>query len=496
VILTSFRAFAILAMLIVMLLTDRAAAVDIVVSNDKAVRINITPDVEWVDDPDPDRIALSPRTPPESGYQVCGKQHVNEQLNEAAKWYRFRIRNEASRARTMYVRLDNPRLSNVQFYSNVTNGEDTYQVSGIRVPTHLRSFPSRSPSFRLTLDPGEEGQYWLRVANRGWYTFKIELFDVNSYMTSMQRENLLLGWIYGTLGILAILSLLFFLLTWERDFLMNLMMALLALFYELVAHGTAFQFLWKDGTSWNDVVVTVSFNLVVAVALLMTWLFLRKGKLPLYWDIILPLSAWFAISISVLRALDAGLWVNRLTQYMSVFVLFAILASSLCALARGHRAARFLLLAWSLMLAGAVLMHIQWFELMPKGFASDYSMHIGIALAPLLVALALYDRIRLSREEYRLRLEAEVSQRTCELQTALDNVKTLQGLIPICAKCKRVREDSGYWRSIEHYIAQRSEADFTHGICPECIVQIYGHDVGRKVMEELQASEARKPSKP
>ena len=60
-----------------------------------------------------------------------------------------------------------------------------------------------------------------------------------------------------------------------------------------------------------------------------------------------------------------------------------------------------------------------------------------------------------------------------ELQEALAKVKTLSGLLPICSSCKKIRDDKGYWNQIETYIRQRSEADFTHGICPKCAKMLY-----------------------
>lgn len=60
-----------------------------------------------------------------------------------------------------------------------------------------------------------------------------------------------------------------------------------------------------------------------------------------------------------------------------------------------------------------------------------------------------------------------------ELQAALDNVKTLRGLLPICASCKKIRDDEGYWQQVEVYIRDHSEADFTHGLCPDCLLKIY-----------------------
>lgn len=60
-----------------------------------------------------------------------------------------------------------------------------------------------------------------------------------------------------------------------------------------------------------------------------------------------------------------------------------------------------------------------------------------------------------------------------ELQDALENVKALSGLLPICASCKKIRDDKGYWTQIEAYIRDRSEAEFSHGICPECTKKLY-----------------------
>ncbi|MGB9593571.1 MAG: hypothetical protein ACPL7R_05490, partial [Anaerolineae bacterium] len=59
------------------------------------------------------------------------------------------------------------------------------------------------------------------------------------------------------------------------------------------------------------------------------------------------------------------------------------------------------------------------------------------------------------------------------LQDALGQVKTLRGLLPICANCKKIRDDSGYWRQVEDYVHEHSEADFSHGLCPDCMRQLY-----------------------
>ncbi len=60
-----------------------------------------------------------------------------------------------------------------------------------------------------------------------------------------------------------------------------------------------------------------------------------------------------------------------------------------------------------------------------------------------------------------------------ELESMRDQVKILQGLIPICAHCKKIRNDEGFWTQLEAYLAEHSEADFTHGICPDCMAQYF-----------------------
>ncbi len=67
-----------------------------------------------------------------------------------------------------------------------------------------------------------------------------------------------------------------------------------------------------------------------------------------------------------------------------------------------------------------------------------------------------------------------------ELKKAHEKVKILSGIIPICASCKKIRDDKGYWNQVADYIREHSEAEFTHGFCPECADNIYGKYLRKK----------------
>ena len=67
-----------------------------------------------------------------------------------------------------------------------------------------------------------------------------------------------------------------------------------------------------------------------------------------------------------------------------------------------------------------------------------------------------------------IELQASLAQRVKELEGALNRVKLLQGLLPICSYCKKIRDDQNYWQRVENYISEHSEVTFSHGICPDC----------------------------
>jgi CheY-like chemotaxis protein len=67
----------------------------------------------------------------------------------------------------------------------------------------------------------------------------------------------------------------------------------------------------------------------------------------------------------------------------------------------------------------------------------------------------------------------ELRRLNVELRLALDNVKVLKGLLPICASCKKIRDDRGYWEGVESYIKKHSDVEFSHGLCPDCITRLY-----------------------
>jgi sigma-B regulation protein RsbU (phosphoserine phosphatase) len=84
-------------------------------------------------------------------------------------------------------------------------------------------------------------------------------------------------------------------------------------------------------------------------------------------------------------------------------------------------------------------------------------------------------------------LQASLAERVSELEETMAKLKQLRGLLPICSYCKKIRTDQNYWQQVEGFISEHTEAQFSHGICPECYAKF--------VQPELEASAANEKAK-
>jgi len=114
------------------------------------------------------------------------------------------------------------------------------------------------------------------------------------------------------------------------------------------------------------------------------------------------------------------------------------------------------------------------------GFNIQYESFLFVIFGILLTWFAFFGgfvsslRQNLQERNKKIRLaQIEKDNLIAELKEALSEVKTLSGLLPICTSCKKIRDDSGYWNQIESYIRDRSEAEFSHSLCPKCARTLY-----------------------
>lgn len=113
----------------------------------------------------------------------------------------------------------------------------------------------------------------------------------------------------------------------------------------------------------------------------------------------------------------------------------------------------------------------------PGGLAADLPPEADDCVARPVDPRELRARLRVAHRL--LRLETALTERVLELENALGRVKNLQGLLPMCSYCKRIRNGRNYWQQVESYIAEHSNAEFTHGVCPHCYETIVKREMER-----------------
>ncbi len=177
-------------------------------------------------------------------------------------------------------------------------------------------------------------------------------------------------------------------------------------------------------------------------------------------------SAWWWLFLAGMLA--GNFYSKRIELYHHTFGLLVMLAAAF-AFISGNIKLSFdtneyvtHLASWLTLLAGPVLFTILAFHAVRTSEEANKN---------------LLDEIDLSRKE-----KASLAQ---QLEQSLAEIKTLHGFIPICAHCKKIRDDKGYWDNVEAYVQAHSDAKFTHLLCPPCGEQLYG-DLWKEVMADMK----------
>jgi hypothetical protein len=205
----------------------------------------------------------------------------------------------------------------------------------------------------------------------------------------------------------------------------------------------------------------------------------------IYWLLIL---LWSFIFIFYLRRIFSGKFKNRLTIVLMIILTIEAFRTLFESVYFG---------AWYTSLSGMIPGYIHKFLIRPQMVMIPKSLNLIAAALIILILIRKWiphegreieelDEIVRDRTKeivmLNISLEERIKERTRELEdsnrelkNALLKIKNLRGLIPICAQCKKVRDDEGYWEQIEKYISEHSDADFSHGICPDCLEKLYGN---------------------
>ncbi|MBI2422035.1 MAG: hypothetical protein HYV27_04325 [Candidatus Hydrogenedentes bacterium] len=398
----------------------------------------------------------------------------------ATVWLAVSVKNQTN-AEYLIVEFRNPRMSYVDcFVPNGSGGYFEMQNGSVR-PFSLRTLQHPMPSFPLRLGPGEERLVLLRLENVGDFRFRVWLWEARDFFNRISSAYIPEYVTIGVLLVLAVFHLLVFLSLWELAYLHLSLFIFAWLLFFMSGNGTGSMLIWSDMPWLALRANTLSMILMCITFVFFTMSFLRSHRYtPLLYRVGLIFVGLCFLDL-LHCCLTDSVWRIPINRWVSLATLLLVGVLAIQAIRQGSRMAWFFLATWVMVLAGAAIMVLlSWYMVSSQLVMGTSLINFLYTSSIMLWSFELTGRIKVRARKQRELLEVQVNERTAELEQALGEVKTLSGLLPICSSCKNIRDDQGYWKSVEHYLILHTDAGFTHGICPDCFSRLYPDFVQRR----------------
>ena len=206
----------------------------------------------------------------------------------------------------------------------------------------------------------------------------------------------------------------------------------------------------------NALYVVWGVRVVSAVIAGITLLLIRRGRgVAFFYNVIFVWAVFLLIGIVAANAM----FPVDYTTHVAWDILLALAAYVVVPLPLNRQ-----VIAALIITIGDIVLFLQYKVLEQPG--AFFDMVTAFVCANTLGIFASWELRRWRRQQF-MALQREADERR-RLEIALLEIKTLKGIIPICAQCKKVRTDEGRWKQVEAFVREHSDADFSHGICPEC----------------------------
>jgi hypothetical protein len=398
----------------------------------------------------------------------------------SAYWLRIPVKNPDNVPSRFYLDIKNSGLDYVTLYvvGNATLHE-TIQ-SGDTVPINQRPYLATTLVLPFHLAGGAAAELYVRVQSNGAALFvPFEVLAEKAIQSAVAFGWVLHSLFLGIIGALFIYNLFIFSLLRTRLYLYYILY--LPVIYLVLAGISGFgpTYLYPGYTWLGNAGVGFFTGIALALLLLMTRAFLLTST-----HIWLDRSLQIGIMGAFVFSGGVFVWSPRFGYQLTAGTLFFFplfcFAVGVIAWRLGRTEARFYIIGQITSWVSMVLFALLNTGVLPYHFLIYQSPAFGITSDALLLSLALADQIRLlqrarmvaedlARKNLEIRqeeLERLVAERTAE-------IKTLHGILPICANCKKIRDEEGAWQGLETYISQHTDAQFSHGICTDCMKSLY-----------------------
>lgn len=407
-----------------------------------------------------------------SRFQPVGSQRVTlGYTGREDHWYRFELDGE-SRSSWRVLEFSNPRLGEVTLYYPNADGRYSAHVLGIRHPFWDRQVSGLTPAYPVHTEAEGHRICFVRVRHFGSLRFEARLWDWGVYIRHASLAVSLSLLLSGAMIAMGVYNVCIFLHLRQWGYLWLALFLFSANFNLMVTSGTASMLLWPEPNLLAQRAMTITSIATLCIGIGLCNYLLRSA----------PGGRQFARANLAFGAIAIAGGATSFSGHPAAFYLLCVggilapigvTAMAISALRAKQRIAIGFLACWWMVLVGALATSLMGPGYLPATALTEHFLFVGIFFAAIGWTFTLTRQIKVREQELRRRLQQEVEERTEALQDAIEEVKTLHGLLPICCACKKIRDDEGYWHHVETYLQARTSADFSHGLCPDCAGNLY-----------------------
>lgn len=413
---------------------------------------------------------------PEERWTKVGNESANFGYGSDVYWFRFQVSNVSGMDAVNFMEIGYPVLDHIEVY---LPGSSEALVLGDKQPFYDRPIHHRNFVVPLSLPAGETMSVYLRVDTTSSMQVPLTLWEQDAFYAADQGRSMLEGIYYGVVLVMILYNLFVFLAVGERSFLYYVGYITAMPLFLASLHGVGFQYLWPEGTWWNDQAIIVFLNLVILFGGAFSIRFISVTPENHPW-----LNRW-TVALVMVAGLSAaaGLIVPYKHMILPTILIAAVGCTTMLVLSivrwiKRDPAAGYYTVAWVFMLSGGIVLALNKFTFLPRNLLTENATQVGSALGVILLSLALADRLNrekkrafsaqqnLFREERKARLaqekslqvqqeanamlEQRVQERTQDLEALNEQLLELNAKDPLTGLKNRGHFDKAFQSGVVH----------------------------------------------
>ena len=376
------------------------------------------------------------------GFASRFRQHSTDVLNAGYStsvfWLKIDLTYTAAPsapARQWLLELAYPPLDHLELYLPDEQGVPRLvQRTGDALPYASRQIRQNNYLFEIPLGPGQSTTVYLRLYSQGSVQAPLTLWSADAYLESQPTRLYVLGMIYGVLLVMLVYNLFIYVSVRDPGYLYYILYIASFGLYQVSVNGAGVAYLWPDSPWWANAATPLFIGAAGLFGCQFARHFLQMSRISVTFDRLLQLLMAGGVLVMLLAvSMRYGVALRMATGLALLFTV-SIFAAGLYAWARGLRAARYFIIAWSAFLVGGLVNTLMVLGYLPNQFLTMYSSQLGSALEVALLSLALADRINSMRDE--------------QAQALRDTGHTLEQLNQQLAKSNQLKDE--FLASVTH----------------------------------------------